>query len=599
MNIALVGNPNTGKTTLFNLLTGANQKVGNLPGVTVEKKEGYFHIGKEKIDIVDLPGIYSLDPNSAEQKLARDFLVDEKPDLIINIIDSTSLERNLFLTLQLRTLGIPVIGVLSMLDEAQKKDIEIDILLLSGFLKLPLLPISVQSKNGLDKLFEMILIVNDKDALYMPPCASCSGCDHCSSSSKLYSEIEFIMANCVKHNIKEQRKDLSHYIDAVVLNKFAALPIFFLIMFGVFSLSFSGPATYISGAIHTFLSHTLSSNVGDFLAGINAPNFVIAAVRDGVFPGISSVISFLPQIAIIFILLSILEDCGYMTRAAFVADKLLSFTGLSGSSFIPLIMGFGCTVPAIMACRTLPSKKDRILTTMILPFMACSARFPLIALFAGNFFPKNQGMFVFLMYLVGILVSFLAALILNRAMFKNEPSLFIMEMPPYRSPIVRNLAIHTWDKVKGFLVKAGTTLFAASVIIWFLSNYSFDFSQAANMKDSIIASVSGILAPIFIPLGFGNWQAVASLATGVGAKEMIISTMSVLYPNGITAAFTTANALSFVVFSLLYLPCISTIIIIKKELGSFKLTALTLAFSFTTAYIVSFVVYLISSFVLR
>ncbi len=597
MKIALIGNPNSGKTSLFNILTGSNQKIGNLPGITVDKKQGVLSYKDLEAEISDLPGIYSLDPDTAEQKLTKNFLSDSKPDLIINIIDSTNISRSLYMTLQLRAFNLPVVVLLNMIDEADRKDIEIDEVKLSQLLNMPVLKISTLKNEGIKEINDTIIKIRDNGLTVMPSCASCKGCTNCSEASKLYKEIDLIMSVCVKYPNKNQRRDFTSKIDSVILNKYLGLPIFFLIMFLIFSISFSGPVIFISDSIHYFLVDVFRVFLQNLLIGIHSPDMLIALFCNGVIPGISSVLSFLPQIAILFILLSVLEDSGYMTRAAFVADRFLSFTGLSGSSFIPMIMGFGCTVPAIMSCRVLPSKKDRFITIMILPFIACGARFPIIALFAGTFFKTNQGFYVFFMYLIGIVVSLISAYILSHTKFKREDSSFIMEIPPYRLPVLRNLLIYTWEKVRGFLLKAGTTLFVASVVIWLLSNYTLTLSPIIDMKDSILASISNVIAPIFAPLGFGTWRASASLITGIGAKEMIVSTLSILYPaqsGGIAGSFNMASSVSFVVFSILYLPCMSSIITMKRELKSIKLTGFALLFSFAAAYTVSIIVYYIA-----
>lgn len=597
MKIALIGNPNSGKSSLFNLLTGANQKISNLPGATVEKTAGEFTINNAKFEIFDLPGIYSLDPHSEEQKVTKSFLIKSKPNLIINILDSSNLERSLYLTLQLRTFGIPVIVLLNMMDEAQKKSIEIDAEKLSKLLNMPAIKTSTNKKSGIDNLKSTLQQINENGLPFSAPCSKCQGCNNCEESERLYKEIDYIMLTCVKTNSKPLSKDLSHYLDEIFVNKYLGLPLFLLIMLLVFNISFSAPSQYLSGLIKTLFNDIISKGLQNFFAYIHAPLFISTLFYEGVIPGVSAVLTFLPQIALLFILLSILEDSGYMTRAAFVADRILSFIGLTGGSFIPMIMGFGCSVPAIMACRTLPSKKDRYVTMMVIPFITCGARYPIIALFAGTFFKSNQGTFVFLMYLLGLIVAFLSAFILGKTAFKNEESGFIMELPPYRMPVFRNLFWHTWDKVKGFLIKAGTTLFAASVVIWFLSNYSLNFSHAGNMKDSIMAVISGVISPLFSPLGFGNWQATSSLITGVGSKEIIVSSLSVLYPQssgGILSSFSIPAAISFVVFSLLYMPCLSSIVTMSKELKSKKLTVFALAFSFFFAYLISFILFNIS-----
>jgi ferrous iron transport protein B len=602
MKIALIGNPNSGKTSLFNLLTGSNQKIGNFPGVTIDKKHGSLNYKDLTAEVVDLPGIYSLDPDTAEQKLTKNYLSKSNPDLIVNIIDSTNLSRSLYMTLQLRAFNLPVVVLLNMSDEADKKDIEIDEIKLSQLLNMPVLKISTLKKEGLKALVETIIGIRDNGLVVTPSCASCKGCTTCSEASSLYKQIDLIMSLCVRYPGRKQGRDFTSAIDSVILSKIFGLPIFFLIMFLVFTISFSGPVIFLSDSIHYFLTNIFSNSLQGLLVSIHSPEMLIALVCSGVIPGISSVLSFLPQITMLFILLSILEDTGYMTRAAFVADKFLSFTGLSGSSFIPMVMGFGCSVPAMMSCRTLPSKKDRAITIMIIPFIACGARFPVIALFAGTFFKSNQGFYVFLMYILGIVVSLISALILSRTKFKNEESSFIMEIPPYRLPVFRNLLLFTWEKVRGFLIKAGTTLFVASVVIWLLSNYTITLAPVTNMKDSILALISNVIAPIFAPLGFGTWQASASIITGVGAKEMIVSTLSILYPvqsGGIAGSFGLASAVAFVTFSLLYLPCMSSIITMKRELKSFKLTGFALLFSFVAAYIVSLIIYYVTLGVLR
>lgn len=600
MKIALVGNPNSGKTSLFNLMTGAHQRTANLPGVTVEVRRGELRRGNVQADVLDLPGLYSLDALTPEQRLAAQTIETESPDCIINVVDATSLSRSLYLTLQLRALKRPVVVLLNMMDEAEQQGIEIDEEKLGQLLGMVVIKGSVFHRRGMDRLLSTALATSACPPT--SPCPACHGCKGCSEAMMLYTEIEGILRQSVTLSKPPTQKDeasvqnpknLTQKIDSVLLHRVVGVPLFLLIMFGIFSLTFSGPVKALSGLLGSFLTQTVASSLADFFAAIHAPIFFKALLCDGVLPAVASVVSFLPQITLLFLLLSLLEDCGYMTRAAFVADRFLSFTGLSGSSFIPMAMGFGCSVPALMACRTLPSRREHILTLMVTPFITCGARFPIIALFAGTFFKQNSSLFVMGMYLLSVVVALASATLLNKAMFRKQSPSFIMEMPPYRLPVPRNLLLHTWDRAKGFLIKAGTTIFAAAVIIWLLSHYTFQFTATQNMQTSMMAGISSVIAPIFAPLGFGTWQASASLMIGVGAKEMIVSTLALLYPisqGGLPAAFTTGTAIQFVVFSILYLPCLSSIITLSREMRSAKYTILSLLFSFSVAYLVTLAV---------
>ncbi|CDZ23648.1 hypothetical protein CCDG5_0510 [[Clostridium] cellulosi] len=600
MKLVLAGNPNSGKTSLFNALTGSKQHVGNWPGVTVEKKEGFVNINGERHTIVDLPGIYTLDADTIEQKVARDYIFNGKPDLIINILDATNLRRNLYFTLQLRESGIPLIITLNMMDEVNKSGVKIDMDKLSRMLGVPVVGISASKGTGIDELFNTIDKFKNKEIKIEPFCLGCSNCTKCKSGEFRYHFIDNIIANCVISTKHDALNETTSKIDRFVLNKYLAFPIFFVIMFLVFFITFGNAVTKVSDGIDYLLNTLLSGAISSGLESINVPQPLISIICGGIIPGIGTVISFLPQIAVLFFLMSALEDSGYMARAAIMMDRVFASMGLSGSSFIPLIMGFGCTVPAVMACRILPTEKDRRMTVLLTSFVSCSARLPLYALLAGLFFRKYQGAVVFSIYVLGIVVAVLVAFILNKTVFKKSNAPFIMELPPYRLPNARNLLMHTWEKVKGFIIKAGTVLFTASVILWFLQSFTPTLSLTENPENSIIAYIGRFLAPIFIPLGFGNWKAVTALLSGLAAKEMVVSTFSVLsgapgsaaeLQAAVSQLFTPLTAYAFMVFVLLYTPCISAIATMKKEFNSLKWTAGTLAIDFSAAWIISFLIY--------
>lgn len=598
MKLVLAGNPNSGKTSLFNALTGSKQHVGNWAGVTVEKKEGAVTVNGKQHTIVDLPGIYTLDADTIEQRVARDYILHDKPDLIINILDATNLRRNLYFTLQLREFGIPMIITLNMMDEVEKNGIKIDKDKLSKLFGVPVVGISASKGQGIDELFNTIEQFENKEIKIEPFCTGCTNCSKCKSGEYRYHFIDSIIGSCVSNSAHEKLNETTNKIDKIVMNKYLAFPIFFLIMFIVFTLTFGSLVSKASDGIN-FLLSLLTNGVQSGLTAMGAAAPLISLICDGVIPGIGTVLSFLPQIAVLFFLMSALEDSGYMARAAIMTDRVFSSMGLSGSSFIPLIMGFGCTVPAIMACRILPTEKDRRLTVMLTTFVSCSARLPLYALLAGVFFSRYQGAVVFSIYLIGITVAVLVALILNKTAFKQTNTSFVMELPPYRMPYLRSLLLHTWDKVKGFIIKAGTVLLAASVILWFLQSFSTSFTLTSNPQESIIAAIGHFLAPIFAPLGFGNWQSVTALLSGVAAKEMVVSSFSVLLGSGSAAAlhasiasfFTPLTAYTFMVFVLLYTPCISAIATMRKEFNSIKWTLGTLALNFASAWIISFAIY--------
>lgn len=604
MKLVLAGNPNSGKTSLFNALTGSKQHVGNWAGVTVEKKEGLVTIGKEQHTIVDLPGIYTLDADTIEQRVTRDYILNDKPDLIINILDATNLRRNLYFTLQLREFGIPMIITLNMMDEVEKNGSKIDKEKLSKIFGVPVVGISAAKGTGIDELFKSIEDFENNKIKIEPFCSGCSNCSKCKSGEYRYRFIDGIIGSCLKNGSDNKVNQTTYKIDKIVLNKYFAFPIFFAIMFIVFSITFGNLVNKASDGINYLLDTLLSGAVRGALHATGSPEPLISLICNGVIPGIGTVISFLPQIAVLFFLMSALEDSGYMARAAIMTDRVFASMGLSGSSFIPLIMGFGCTVPAVMACRILPTEKDRRLTVMLTSFVSCSARLPIYALLAGVFFARYQGAVVFSIYVLGIFVAVLAALILNKTVFKKSNTSFVMEMPPYRMPNLRSLILHTWDKVKGFIVKAGTVLFAASVILWFLQSFTPSFALTQNADASIIAYIGRFLSPVFAPLGFGNWKAVTALISGVAAKEMVVSTFSVLTGSGgsltalhtvIAHYFTPLSAYAFMAFVLLYTPCISAIATMKKEFNSLKWTAGTIALDLSCAYLISLAIYSVGS----
>ena len=667
ISVALAGNPNCGKTTLFNALTGSNQYVGNWAGVTVEKKTGKTKDGR--FNIVDLPGIYSLSPYSMEEIVSRDYIIKERPQAIINIIDGTNIERNLYLTVQLVELGIPMVLVINMMDDVKAQGTTIDTCYLSKLLGLPIVPISARRGENIDEVLQQISYVvennitppeinfdiytqnalnsifaeiyNEDKALpysfYTSKVLegderviselnlSAEVSDNIESIAKKYEAtskygdretmladarykfIEDVTSKCVVKGKNVDKLTLSDKIDLIVTNKFLALPIFLLIMLGIFSLTFGSVGTFLSDLIEKFFGEILSPAVSDLLSKANAPAWTESLLVNGIINGVGGILTFLPQIGILFLCLSILEDSGYMARAAFITDRFLRKLGLSGKSFIPMIMGFGCTTPAVMATRTEENLNERRMTILLIPFMSCGAKLPIYALFAGTFFSAHQGLIVFSMYLIGFVMAVIVGLILKKTIFKSNMAPFIMELPTYRLPMVKSVLKNTWDKCRGFIIKAGTIIFAMSIVIWLLQSFTPTFQYTSDSSSSIFAYLGGIIAPILIPLGFGNWKSGVSLLSGLVAKEAVVSTMLVLYSatneaalsGAITSVFTSLSAFSFMVFCLLYTPCISAFVTIKKEMGSLKWALTSVVIQCLSAYVVSLLIYQIGSLFIR
>ena len=676
---ALAGNPNCGKTTLFNALTGSKQYVGNWPGVTVEKKEGEITHNKGEASVVDLPGIYSLSPYSMEEIVARNFIIDEKPDLIINIVDSTNLERNLYLSLQLAELGLPMIIALNMIDMLEKNGDIIDYSLLSSLIGITIVPISASKNIGIHKLLhaakheiihaqnpdhcdrhtntgvvpdiytgivktaieqvEKIIIDNcqkndiplrwsavkliegdvptleklnlsDTQINCLEAIVESLETDNIDRemviADQKYKYICSIREKVLKRGANSEEMTISDRIDRVVTNKYLAIPFFFSVMALMFYVTFGSIGLKLTELVDYFMSNVLIDFVHSSLISLGASSWAIGLVCDGILGGVGTVITFFPQILILFFFMSLLEDSGYMSRAAFIMDKMFHSVGLSGKSFVPLIMGFGCSVPAIMSTRTLETEKDRRLTAMLVPFMSCGAKMPVYSLFIIAFFPSHKWLIVLSLYLLGIIVAILCALILQQTVMKGAHAPFIMELPPYRMPTSKTLFLHLWEKIKDFLTKAGTVLLGASIIIWFCQYFNFSFEHVQDSSHSILGVIGGYIAPVFAPLGFGTWEASVAVLSGIVARETIVSSLGILYGAGeaqslaavMSNVFTPASAYSFMVFCLLSIPCIAAITTMFREMKSFKWASLSLLMQICVSWIVTFIVYNITSLIL-
>ncbi len=583
---ALIGNPNVGKTSLFNSLTGSNQYVGNWAGVTVEKKEGFMD---EDLKIVDLPGIYAMDTFSSEEKVAKEFLASGEADFIINIVDASNLERNLYLTTQIKEYKTPIILVLNMMDVAAAKGLEIDADLLSEKLGVTVVPISASKGKGLEELRKVIERGNFLSSII-------ENDFHFQTERETYQFIDRLLSSVVRKK-DASRQTRTEKIDRVVLNKFLAYPLFFLLLWVIFELTFSWVGEPLAGFLSHLVDDVLVPYLGILLGG-SSPWFS-SLIIDGIVGGVGSVIVFVPVVMTLFLGISFLEDSGYMARAAFIMDKAMRKMGLSGKAFIPLIVGFGCSVPGIMTARTLESEKDRKLTALLVPLMSCNARLPVYALFASVFFPGRETAVVFSLYLLGIFLAFLLGMLFKRTIFRKDEEPFIIELPEYKAPELKNLMSHTWEKGKDFLKKAGTLIFSVSVVVWFLSNFSL--SGMTDINHSILAGIGSFVSPVFIPLGFASWQNAVSLITGLMAKEVVLGTMGVIYGGGLTASlqnhFTPASAYAFLVFVLLYTPCVSVIATMKKEFGT-RMAAFSITYQLALAWVVSFIAYRIALLVM-
>lgn len=580
-NVALLGNPNVGKTTLFNSLTGSNQRIGNWAGVTVDKKEGFF----DDFKIVDLPGIYAMDTFSNEEKISKEFLENGQVDLILNIIDASNIDRNLYLTMQLKQFKKPIILAINMIDVAEKKGIDIDYKKLEKLLNVTVVPIQASKEHGIDQIKKALKNININKID--------TNDYNFSNEKETYTYIENLLSQCTRKDSK-YTNTIKEKLDNIMLNPWLAYPIFFIIMALTFQVTFSWIGQPLSDLLDSLLNDSLVPIIENLIQE-SAPWFQ-SLIIDGIIGGVGGILVLLPIILSLFACITILEDSGYMARVAFIMDKIMRKIGLSGKAFIPMIVGFGCSVPAIMTARTLESEKDRKLTALLIPLMSCNARLPVYSIFAAVFFPNSIGLAVASLYFLGILLAFILGIIFKHTIFKNEEEPLLIELPEYKLPSLKNLLNQLYEKTKGFLVKAGTLIFAMSIILWFLSN--FNFSGMTDVNNSILSSVGSFIAPIFKPLGFGNWQASVSLLTGLIAKETVVSSMSVIFAGDLQLMlplhFTTLSAISFLVFVLLYTPCITVVGTMKKEFGT-KLTLFSVTYQLILAWLVAFLVFNIGS----
>lgn len=619
ISVALTGNPNTGKTTLFNALTGARQKIGNWPGVTVDKKVGYFNHKDRVVSVVDLPGTYSMNARSAEEVIVADYLLNEKPDVVVNVLDATNLERNLFLTLQLLESGIPVILDLNMADEAKKQNIHIKVKALEEQIGMPVVETVAKDAKSIQYLMDVFTEPSLRQ--YQPSrliqshiekVKALGSVDSEDYEEKLielrYALIDEILEKCVNRN--SVHTTFSEKMDRVFANGFLALPILLAMMYGIFEITFSWIGQPLADLVDEFIADGITPWAEETLAGLEVADWMQSLVLDGIIAGVGGILTFVPLIFTLFFCLSFLDGTGYMSRVAFIMDPIMRRVGLTGKGVMPLIMGFGCAVPAIMGARALDSEKDRKIAILVTPFLTCGAKLPIMALFAAVFFPNQATNVVFSIYIAGILAVMLMAKLLNKVMFKEEESTFLLELPPYRFPDMRTVLLETWDKGKGFLVKAGTVIFAMSIVIWFLSNYNF--SGMVDMEDSFLASIGGAVAHLFTWHGFATWEAGAAVITGVLAKEAVVSTLGVLYgvaevseeameaagqmQGTLGVAFTSLSAYAFMIFAALYTPCMTALGTIKKEITTWKWTVFSAVYTFAVAWVISLLVYQIGFF---
>lgn len=660
--VALAGNPNSGKTSLFNDLTGARQHVGNWPGVTVEKKEGRMVHDGTTIRVVDLPGTYSLGAYSEDEVIARNFILGGESDVVINVVDATNLERNLYLTVQLLEMGANVVVALNMFDEARARNIEIDVRRLSEFLGVPVIPTVATRNQGIKELLAQALaaarnpsrkvirvdygreveeelgrlekIVASHPGLskrYSPRWLATKLLEHevrllenlkhadieellcqADKSVKYLTEVigedaESIIADrrygfisgLAKETIKrrqtaEERFTISDKIDRVVTNRYLGIPIFLAAMWAMFQFTFKlgDPMIGWVEAIFEWIGGTLAGA----LEAEGAPRFIISLVSDGIIGGLGSVLVFIPPIFLLFFAISVLEDSGYMARAAYVMDRLMHTLGLHGKSFVPLLIGFGCSVPGIMATRTLENKRDRLITILITPLMSCTARLPVYVLFAGAFFSARQGFVIFSLYILGIVLAIVVGKLLKTFVFKGEPSAFVLELPPYRVPTLKGILIHMWERGSAFVRKAGSVIFGVVLLVWVLSNLPPGVEYAS--RESLIGRLGTLVAPIFKPAGFGTWEAAASLFFGILAKESVVGTLGVLYGveeaglgDAIRQHWTPLSAYAFMVMTLIYIPCVATIAAIRRETNSWGWTGFAIGYSLVLGWVMATLVF--------
>ena len=662
MLLALVGNQNCGKTTLFNQLTGSNQHVGNFPGVTIEHKIGQI-IGWKNYDLVDLPGIYSIRPYSGEEKVSRDFIIERKPDAIINIVDATNIERNLYLTLQLIEMGKPMVLALNMMDELLGNHGSVDIQKLSDRLGIPVVPIAAAKNDGVDELMRVVaetaenavkprridfcsagpvhrcihtvshVVEDHADKIGVPSRFAATrvieedaeiisalklsdnelelighavlemenegGLDRNAALAEMrYRFIEAVCSECVIKAQESKEMLRSVKIDKVLTNKYLAIPTFIAIMGFIFWMTFSVLGKWLSDLLALGIDE-VTALVDNALTAYGLNPVVHSLVIDGVFAGVGSMLSFLPIIVVLFFFLAILEDTGYMSRVAFVMDKLLRRIGLSGRSFVPMLIGFGCSVPAIMATRTLSSERDRKMTMLLIPFMSCSAKILIYAVFTAAFFPDHGGLVMTCLYVFGMLVGIIAAKVLSKTAFTGKPVPFVMELPNYRMPSLKSVLLLMWEKAWDFIRRAFTVIFAATIVIWFLQHFDVRLNVVGEgSTDSLLAIIGTWIAPVFAPLGFGDWRVATALLTGLMAKEAVISTLGVLMNVGanlgsaaLGSLFTLPSAVSFLVFCLLYTPCVAALAALRRELGSGVKTVLVMISQCCVAWLAAFCVY--------
>ncbi len=662
MLLALVGNQNCGKTTLFNQLTGSNQHVGNFPGVTIEHKIGQI-IGWKNYDLVDLPGIYSIRPYSGEEKVSRDFIIERKPDAIINIVDATNIERNLYLTLQLIEMGKPMVLALNMMDELLGNHGSVDIQKLSDRLGIPVVPIAAAKNDGVDELMRVVaetaenavkprridfcsagpvhrcihtvshVVEDHADKIGVPSRFAATrvieedaeiisalklsdnelelighavlemenegGLDRNAALAEMrYRFIEAVCSECVIKAQESKEMLRSVKIDKVLTNKYLAIPMFIAIMGFIFWMTFSVLGKWLSDLLALGIDE-VTTLVDNALTAYGLNPVVHSLVIDGVFAGVGSMLSFLPIIVVLFFFLAILEDTGYMSRVAFVMDKLLRRIGLSGRSFVPMLIGFGCSVPAIMATRTLSSERDRKMTMLLIPFMSCSAKILIYAVFTAAFFPEHGGLVMTCLYVFGMLVGIIAAKALSKTAFTGKPVPFVMELPNYRMPSLKSVLLLMWEKAWDFIRRAFTVIFAATIVIWFLQHFDVRLNVVGEgSTDSLLAIIGTWIAPVFAPLGFGDWRVATALLTGLMAKEAVISTLGVLMNVGanlgsaaLGGLFTLPSAVSFLVFCLLYTPCVAALAALRRELGSGVKTVLVMISQCCVAWLAAFCVY--------